>query len=64
MPQQLRVRQSQIRQAPRDARAGMIRDDDEIRSTVDLKFLDSWGLVGGKQLLSKVWHGRDRSGAS
>jgi hypothetical protein len=42
----------------------MIRDDDEIRSTVDLKFLDSRGLVGGKQLLSKVWHGRDRRGAS
>jgi len=32
----------------------MIRDDDEIRPTVDLKFLDGRGLVGGKQWRMEV----------
>jgi hypothetical protein len=61
MPLQLRVRQSQIRQAPWNARAGMVRDDDEIRSTLDLDFLERRRLVGGKQRLMRVRHeGRKR----
>ena len=51
MPLQLRIGQSQIRQTPRNARAGVIHDDDEIRAALELEFLEGRRFVGAEQPL-------------